>query len=167
MARPTKYNSKIHPEIAKNLAKKHFIDSVIADMLGISAPTFIEWKKKYPEFNDALRQGKDEVDGQVISALYENTQPSEVEEVTTIDDGEKTVIRTKRYRKKGNVGAQKLWLTNRRPDEWRETQHIEQGVEGDLKDVLEGIFSKKDIKIDLNVTSKDKNEDDDIKEEKE
>jgi hypothetical protein len=53
-----KYNPKIYPDIVKSLAAKGYVESQIQDIIHISVATFNNWKKKYPEFLKALREGK-------------------------------------------------------------------------------------------------------------
>ncbi|MEI3508700.1 MAG: transposase [Bacilli bacterium] len=45
------------------------IDEQIAHNMGVATSTFYEWKKKYPEFSEALKSGKTIVDTQVENAL--------------------------------------------------------------------------------------------------
>lgn len=145
--RPSSYDPKLHPKLAEILASTGRIDKLVAQELGISEPTLIDWKKKYPEFFKALRAGKKKVDDQVVSALLQNALGYEHEEDKIFYDSKRgkpiTVKTTRKYAP--NVLAQKFWLMNRRPKEWRDRQEFEVG--DDLKQILEGIFSKKDKKI--------------------
>jgi len=52
-------------------AREGLIDLEIAKKLGISRQTIANWKKKYPEFAEALREGKEDADFRVENALYD------------------------------------------------------------------------------------------------
>lgn len=72
-------------------------DEQIAHNLGINHDTLVEYKKKYPEFSDAIKRGKEVVDFEVENALYRTAM-------------------------EGNVTAQIFWLKNRKKEQWREKQ---------------------------------------------
>lgn len=76
-----------------------FIDSEIAEMLGVSLSTFKNWKDD-PEFLATLKNGKNKADALVIRALYNRAV------------GLKT--------KPADVTACIFWLKNRQPDRWRD-----------------------------------------------
>ena len=104
--------------------------------MGIHPSTLYEWKKKYPEINEALKKGKEVVDIQVENALLKRAMGYTYEEVTK----ERTPIRyedgkpvewemqvTKKVLKEvlPDVTAQIFWLKNRKPVEWRDKQEID------------------------------------------
>lgn len=70
-------------------------DEEIADKIGISASTLYEWKKKYSEISESLKNGKELPDYKVENALYQ----------AALD---------------GNITAIIFWLKNRRSDKWRD-----------------------------------------------
>jgi uncharacterized HAD superfamily protein len=78
----------------------------------------MEWKKRYQELADAIKESKDIVDTKVENALYQNAM-------------------------NGNYQAQQFWLRNRKPQKWREkteqTINVEQVYEGLNKDELDGL----------------------------
>lgn len=69
----------------------------IANNLGINVDTLIEYKKKYSDFSEALKKGKEVVDFEVENALYKSAM-------------------------EGNVTAQIYWLKCRRKDKWGEKE---------------------------------------------
>ena len=81
-------------------ARDGLIDEQIAHNMGINKATLYDWKKKYPDISDALKEGKEVVDIQVENALLKNAL-------------------------NGNITAQIFWLKNRRPDKWREKREVE------------------------------------------
>lgn len=76
-------------------ARDGLTDEQIAKNMNIGLTTFYEWKKRYPEFRESLKENKDVVDRKVENALLKNAL-------------------------NGNVTAQIFWLKNRKPNEWRE-----------------------------------------------
>jgi transposase-like protein len=104
-------------------AKKGLIDTQIAENIGIVPSTLYEWKKKYPEFSEALKAGKEVADAQVFNALHQSAIGFHYLEEAVTNTGE--VVTVKKY-SKPNVTAQIYWLKNRVPDDWRDKQEIEQ-----------------------------------------
>ena len=46
----------------------------LADLFGVSVETLYKWRDKYPEFSEALRQGKDMADAEVANSLYQRAK---------------------------------------------------------------------------------------------
>ena len=115
-----KDNLKRLEHMARNGAR----DVDIAKKIGISKVTLYEWKKRFPEFAEALKKGKDEYDDEVEEALYNLTKGYYVEEETVKieedEEGNRTIVRkkTKRYITP-SVTAMIYWLQNRRGDRWK------------------------------------------------
>ncbi|MDK2790590.1 MAG: hypothetical protein PWP15_1097 [Methanothermococcus sp.] len=111
-------------------AKDGLTDEDIAHNMGISRGTLYEWKKKYPDIDDALKTGKEVVDRKVENALFKNAMGYEYTEVKEYieqtDDG-KTKKRIEKTTKHipANTTAQIFWLKNRKPKQWRDKQDIE------------------------------------------
>lgn len=80
--------------LVEGWARDGLTDIQIADNLGISKDTFYEYKKKYSDFSDSLKKGKEVVDYEVENALLKNAL-------------------------EGNVTAQIYWLNNRKPKQWK------------------------------------------------
>jgi len=132
--RPTKYNAAFHPHAAKALAAKGFTEKEIAGVFGIMEATFIKWKRMFPEFMQAVMEGKADPDEIVAKRLFERATGLEIEERVyepKIDPntGKRTnrmeVVRKVKKEVPPDIGAAKMWLINRRPDLWRDKQDIE------------------------------------------
>jgi hypothetical protein len=67
--RPSDYTKK-HPIIVFNFALLGLSDERIAAAMGIDITTFHAWKNKKPEFSQALQDGRENVDGLVINAVF-------------------------------------------------------------------------------------------------
>lgn len=120
-----KYEEWLTPEgllLIEGWARDGLTDEQIAGNIGISVSTLYEWKKKFVEFSEALKRGKEVVDRQVENALLRSALGFEYEEEVATPRGE--VVTVRKY-EKPNTTAQIFWLKNRKPNEYREKQNIE------------------------------------------
>ena len=105
-------------------ARNGLTDEQIASNIDIARPTLYEWKKKYPDINDALKRGKEVVDIEVENSLLKAAKGYFVdEEKTYISEVGGVVTKRKEITKKyiaPNTTAQIFWLKNRKPIEWRD-----------------------------------------------
>ena len=112
------------PRLAYQYALEGLKDKDIAAKLGIGVSTFYEWQNRYPEFREALKEGKKPVDVEVEKALLRRALGYEYEETKRIvyqtPDGEKAArIENVTKSVPPDVTAIIFWLTNRRRDRWR------------------------------------------------
>jgi len=105
--RPSKYKPEF-VGMANALASFGATDVQIADKLYVDIATLMRWKTKYPDFCEALKQGKVDPDDQVEMSLFQSAMS-------------------------GVPTSMIFWLKNRRPDRWRDrTEHkIEGSIEID------------------------------------
>lgn len=105
--------------LVEGWARDGLTDEQIAENLGISQDTFYKYKKKYPEFSESLKKGKEIVDYRVENALLKNAL-------------------------EGNVTAQIYWLNNRKPKNWRNKQDIDVSSNGtSLSEVIQKAYNSK------------------------
>lgn len=121
--RPSYYDEETTPNIAFEVCLLFgAIDAELCKVLGIKEPTLYEWKKKYPDFADAIKRGKD---------LYDSTNV----EATLLKKAEGYEYTKKLYRfskKKMQMVAYEetvyvapditaiiFFLTNRNPERWK------------------------------------------------
>jgi hypothetical protein len=96
--------------------------------------TIYEWRATIPEFSEALRTGKYLADERMKRSLYQRGIGYDLTAVKTeerlSDDGKFKVAKrtTSTVHVPGDVGAQKLWLVNRCPSEWREKVEVSHEV---------------------------------------
>lgn len=116
----------------------------IAHNIGINKDTLYEWQKRFSDFSDALKKGKEVVDREVENALLKRALGYEYDEVTqepvTDKDTGITEMRvTKRVTKQivPDVTAQIFWLKNRKPDEFRDKRDVELSGSVDLGSIIE------------------------------
>ncbi|MCC0638371.1 helix-turn-helix domain-containing protein [Clostridioides sp. ES-S-0001-02] len=101
-------------------AKDGLIDGQIAANMGISISTLYDWKKKYPEFSESLKDGKEVVDKQVENALLKRALGYFYDEIT-YKDGKEVKRVTKHVLP--DTTAQIFWLKNRKPEVWQNDPH--------------------------------------------
>lgn len=116
---PTKYRKEYNKQAYK-FCLLGYTDSELANFFDVSKSTLNLWKKEHQEFKEALRNGKDLADAEIVESLYNRAKGFVIEEVKTktfsSGDIEETV--TTKYIV-GDVGAQKSWLSNRQRSKWR------------------------------------------------
>lgn len=138
MVRPSLYDSRKHPRLAKLYAKKGLTTYDIAAKFGISRTTLYNWSKSHPEFMDALMHGRQFIVSEVILSTFQRARGYDVEEVKTIgvpdkrvkDDGTEEefirVIRVEKTKKHypGSDGASKLFLNAYAPEDFRNSTEL-------------------------------------------
>lgn len=98
----------------------------IADNLGINVDTLIEYKKKYPDFSEALKKGKEVVDIEVENAMLKRALGYTITINEQKVDKNGYVYDLKRdVHIPGDVTAQIFWLKNRKPKNWKDKQNSE------------------------------------------
>lgn len=139
----SKYFTHVEPKLTlvEGWARDGLTDEQIAKNLGVSVSSLNEYKKKYPEFLESLKRGKEIVDYEVENALLKRALGYEYDEVTC-EFGKETKRVTKQVA--GDVTAQIIWLKNRKPDKWRDKQVIESNnnTTVEIKNPLEGLTTE-------------------------
>ncbi len=122
MARPSSYEPKVTPILARYWAREGKIDAEIAELLGVTERTINNWKKRYPEFLQALKENKIVADANVVTSLYKRATGFEYEETEITVDAKKKRTRIKRTKKLAlpDVTAGIYWTKNRLPHLWRD-----------------------------------------------
>lgn len=138
-----KYEEWLEPEGLLKIqgwARDGLTEEQIAHNMGIRRSTLSEWKKKFPDILDSLKQGKEVVDREVENALlnkalgfrvtvkksykvkdiiYENGRKiKETEKIEMVDEEQYIPPDTT---------AQIFWLKNRKPNEWRDKREVDVG----------------------------------------
>ena len=125
-------------------ARNGLTDEMIAHNIGITTTTLYDWKKKYPQFAEAIKRGKEVVDIMVENALLKSAMGYKYDEVVkerVFDYETETsiVVEVKRTTKEvaPNPTSLIFWLKNRKPEAWRDTKNIDASVE--VRNPFEGI----------------------------
>ena len=108
MARPSKYETHVAPRLSEisDWVRNGASDREVAQRLEMSADSLIEYKKRFPEFSECLKNTRAYVDGKVENALLNRALA-------------------------GDTTAMIFWLKNRRPKEWRETSTLDANITGE------------------------------------
>ena len=140
-----KYHDWLTPESLTRLegwARDGLTDEQIAQKMGISKGTLYDWKNKFPEFSNALKNGKEVVDTLVENALLKRALGYNYLEVTEEDGDLGYKKKTVHKQMPPDVTAQIFWLKNRRPDKWRDKPVSEKDIEnGIVSDILKAVNS--------------------------
>lgn len=121
-------------EEAYKMALLGFTEKMMADWWGVKENTLTFWKQKYPKFQEVLRKGRVVADSEVAKSLYMNaiTRREVVEEVHTrvikeydekgkvLKEITEPVLMKVEKEVKGDVAAQKMWLSIRQRALWSE-----------------------------------------------
>lgn len=114
------FDPEKHLSTALAAAKMGMTDKQLAMLFDVSVGTIHNWKKKNPEFLEALNEGKLIADAKVVRSLYERaTGYSHPEEKLFQFDGEVIRADTTKHYAPDPISAI-FWLKNRRPGEWRD-----------------------------------------------
>lgn len=124
LGRPPKYKPE-YALVARVLCKRGATDFEIAQELGVSDRTVSRWKVAHDDFCQALKIHKGDFDAQIERslALRANGFTMEVEKVFHAQ-GRITRAKVLEYFPP-DVAAAKMWLTNRKPEEWRDKTQTE------------------------------------------
>lgn len=136
-ARPTDYLPK-YATVAAKMCEMGATDQELADAFGVSVRTIYMWKHAHDEFFAAIQIGKDSADDRVERSLYMRAVGYEQDEVKIFMPGGATepVYAPFRAKVAPDVGAAKMWLTNRRGEKWREKSEQDINLKGDLADMI-------------------------------
>lgn len=142
----SKYERKVLPRLAevRDWAMRGVRDKDIASNLAIAYSTFRGYIAKHSELAKALSVSKNAADAVVANSFYDKCR-DRVVDIPTAQVVERETIGADGTKKKtlsvevvdvptfipADVRAQKTWLFNRRPDEWR--QKVEAEMSGDVK----------------------------------
>lgn len=122
--RPTTFR-EAYLEQAYKLCLLKATDADLADFFGVTETTINNWKNDFPDFKDALKRGKDQIDAEVAQSLcnratgYEST-----EEKVFMHEGKPITVTVKKIIEP-DVTAAKYWLNNRQRQNWKERQDVE------------------------------------------
>lgn len=142
-----KYQEWLTPEkltILQGWAADGYQDKQIAEGIGISRETYYQWLKKYTDFSDAIKKGRDVCDYQVQNELFRRatgywTEEIKEEEILT-ELGVMVVAKRTKVKKfvPGDTTAQIFWLKNRKPEEWKDKREEKIDMDNQITVQFEG-----------------------------
>ena len=102
-------------------------DAEVADFYDVDVRTIYRWKNTHDEFCQALKAGKDQADDRVERALYHKAIGYEQEDVKIFmpAGADKPVYAPYTAKIAPDTTAAIFWLKNRKPDEWRDRQVVD------------------------------------------
>lgn len=128
----------------------------MAERLGIDEKTFLRWRKKHPEFEEAITIGRGNADFKVVSALYRkatgyNVALSKTFKLKKIDYDPDTGKKVREYEElatgvdethvPADLRAETFWLKNRRGEYWSDrpdrTADDDDAVSGGIVEIPE------------------------------
>lgn len=129
--RPTRYKPEYGDQAYRLcLLHKDTTDEDLAEFLTVAVSSIYEWKKKHPEFADAVRSGKVAADAEVANALRQRAMGySHPEDKIFLHEGEPVVVPTIRHYPPDTAAAF-IWLKNRAG--WRDKHEHEHSGEVQL-----------------------------------
>jgi len=107
------------------MAERGATNAELADRFGVSRRTVNTWTQQHTEFAEALRLGKEPADDRVERALFERAVGYEVEEEKVGFYEGRPVVATISKHIPADTNAARLWLTNRRREEWGNRMSVE------------------------------------------
>ncbi len=122
--RPTDYR----PEYCKTAAEMALggsTDEEIARELGTTVVSMWRWRGKHEEFRKALQWGKDNCDERVERSLYARAVGYTYDAVKIFQYEGSPVMVPHKEHVPPDIGAAKMWLTNRKRSDWSETTRSE------------------------------------------
>jgi hypothetical protein len=107
-------------ETALNLCLLGLTDEQLAKHFNTSVPTLSSWKKKYPKFLSALKEGRHEADGKVARSLYQRALGSSHPDVHISNYMGQITITPIIKNYAPDTTACIFWLKNRNKVNWRD-----------------------------------------------
>jgi hypothetical protein len=136
--RPGEYKENT-PERAYKLCLLGLKDAELAVAFGVCVDTIDQWKRKHPEFNRALKRGKEQADMEVANSLFKRATGYSYKDTHIMAN------KVKEYDENGKVARQYtepllisitkhqppdttaaiFWLKNRQKEYWRDVKQNE------------------------------------------
>ena len=140
--RPTLYKEEYNDQVHR-LCVLGVTDEEIAKYFGVCKETINKWKKAYPGFLASMEEGKMEADADVAMSTYKSATGKHYveEEKMVVGEG----VRNLRRQIPPDVAAQRMWLFNRRPKEWKNKIELKEDINLNVfppKEELDAIYDR-------------------------
>lgn len=116
--RPSKYRPE-YAEQVERLCKLGLTDKELGEFFEVSEQTINAWKKKYPEFLEALKKGKVLADANVVESLYRRACGYQHDAVKILQHNGNPVVVDYTEHYPPDTTACLAWLHNRQRDKWQ------------------------------------------------
>lgn len=123
--RPTEYQPG-YVRIARSMCALGATDDELGEALDVEVVTIRVWARKYQDFHDAMKVGKGEFDEPIIRSLAQRAKGYKQKAVKVfMPAGAQAPVYAEYWEEiPADVGAAKLWLCNRRPEDWRDRKEL-------------------------------------------
>lgn len=141
LGRPSKYRKEF-ALVAAALCKRGATDMELAQEFGVNTSTIWRWSCQFDDFCTALRVGKESFDDRIERSVAQRAvgYSYNTEKVFNFQG---VIVRADTIEHvPPDMGAAKMWLTNRRPDRWRDVQKHEMGGPGDFDQMSDAELNK-------------------------
>ena len=154
-------NAKMWDDIAFLVAQAGYTDDQLATFLGVSRISIGNWKREHREFFSLINDNKKAANDAVVHTLFlRATGYDFIETKVFVDKGE--IITTEVIKHiPPDVSAQRYWLNNRMPQEWKDTViHVNQNTDvpqfdtSALSDEEIDIYERLQMKMEQKATGK-------------
>lgn len=122
-------------------------DSEIADFFEVSVRTIHRWKLEHEDFCHSIRAGKQKADDRVERSLYQKATGYDYAEEQAIkvkleQHLEKVEVVQVTKHAPADTAAAVFWLKNRRKDDWRDKQEVDQTTTHQVSDTLAELMER-------------------------
>lgn len=121
-----------HPRQAEMLGRLGAAEAEIAAFFRIDGATLEVWRAAHPAFAEALARGADAADALVERRLFQRATGYSHDAVKILQRAGEAVVVPYVEHHPPDMRAILFWLTNRRPERWRERADRASGSEGPL-----------------------------------
>ena len=120
----------------------------IAHNIGIAESTLREWKEKHPSISEALSRGREVADIVIENALYKRAlgYTQEIRREAVTKNGEVVSLR-EQVHFPPDYNSARFWLTNRRPDLWKDKRETSVSAKIEQGDPFDGLTTDELRKI--------------------
>lgn len=167
--RKSQYPEKVEQrlDLVKKLRRDGLTEELIANRLGVSYRSFMEYKNKYPQLSQALKESSEDLLAELENTLFKEAlgnrnRPDIIEELEELDyrTGKMRVIkRTTKYSNKSNITSLIFALKNLNSTDWKDRRDINVDTDLVLEEAMKN-FEK--VSEELRKTISDSDEDDPI-----
>jgi hypothetical protein len=124
MGRPTKYRPEF-VVIAREMCRRGGTDYDLAQEFGVVTSTIWSWSLKHVDFSNALKTEKEGFDDRVERSLAQRAVGYSYHATKVMQHNGVPVYAEYIEHVPPDLGACKLWLTNRRKKDWTDTSKLE------------------------------------------
>jgi hypothetical protein len=123
VGRPTDYRPE-YAVRARAMCRLGASDMDLALEFNVTTSTIWVWRCKFEEFSNALLEGKDAFDNRIERSLAIRAAGYSIH-TEKLFNYEGAIVRAQTIEHyPPDVGAIKLWLSNRKPEQWRDKQEL-------------------------------------------